>query len=110
MMSCWKNQKKTLVTANQIIDAKNQKIQELESSVIADKPLHTKERETLLKLIIGMATDGYGYDLNAARSPIPREIVEALTSKGISLDQDTVRGWLKKASELLPSDNESQES
>jgi len=100
----------TVASANQIIDAKNQKIQELESSEIAGKPLHTKERETLLKLIIGMATDGYGYDPNAARSPIPREIAEALTSKGISLDQDTVRGWLKKASDLLPSDNESPES
>ncbi|MDH5721849.1 MAG: hypothetical protein OEY94_00815 [Alphaproteobacteria bacterium] len=66
------------------------------------KPLHTKERETLLKIIAGMATDAYGYDPNAARSPIPREIADILAEKEIPLDPDTVRKWLKEAAEILP--------
>ena len=67
-----------------------------------EKPLHTKEKETLLKMIAGMAVDAYGYDPSAKRSPIPKEIADILTEHGISLDQDTVRKWLKEASELLP--------
>lgn len=66
------------------------------------KPLHTKERETLLKMIIGMAIDAYGYDPKTNRSPIPREIADILTEKEMPLDPDTVRKWLKEAAELLP--------
>lgn len=69
------------------------------------KPLHTKERETLLRMIIGMATDGYGFNPKLPRSPIPKEIADLLTAKGLPLDPDTVRKWLKEAADLLP-DNE----
>lgn len=72
----------------------------------APKDLHTKERETLLKLVIGMAVDGYGYDPGLNRSPIPRELADILDAKGISLDPDTVRKWLKEAAEILPPDAE----
>lgn len=69
------------------------------------KPLHTKEKETLLKMIAGMAVDAYGYDPSASRSPIPKELADVLAEKGIPLDPDTVRKWLKEAAELLPSIN-----
>ena len=66
------------------------------------KELSTKERESLLKLVIVMALDGYGYDPAASRSPIPKEIADQLATRGLSLDVDTVRKFLKEAKELLP--------
>jgi hypothetical protein len=69
---------------------------------VAEKPLLTRERETALKLIIGMAVHGLGYDPKAAKSPIPREVAEKLDTLGLSLDPDTVRKWLRDAAELLP--------
>jgi hypothetical protein len=69
-----------------------------------EKGLHTKERETLLKMIIGMAVDAYGYDPQASRSSIPGEIAGHLAGRGISIDEDTVRKWLKEAASVLPRD------
>jgi hypothetical protein len=64
--------------------------------------LGTRERESLLKLVIGMAVGGYGYDSAAARSEHPAEIANDLATSGVALDVDTVRKWLKQAAELLP--------
>lgn len=69
---------------------------------IPPKPLHTKEKETLLKLVIGMAKDAYGYDPLASRSPVPKEISDILAQRGMPLDPDTVRRWLKEAGKFLP--------
>jgi hypothetical protein len=87
------------------------RIQELEthlaSAATAPAPapenlLSTRERDSLLKLVIGMAVGGYGYDPAAARSPQPSAIEADLAERGISLDVDTIRKWLRQASELLP--------
>lgn len=67
-----------------------------------EKSLGTRERETLLKLIAGMAVDGYGYDPKASKSPVPKEIESSLSQLGISITDDTIRKWLKEAAELLP--------
>lgn len=67
-----------------------------------EKPLKTRERETALKLIIGIAVDSYGYDPKAIRSPTAKEISGDLAKHGISIDEDTVRKWLKEAAEILP--------
>ena len=65
--------------------------------------LSTRERDTLLKLIIGMAVQGYKYDPTAARSPVPKEITDDLSALGISIDGDTVRKYLKEAMQkVLP--------
>lgn len=66
------------------------------------KEVSTRERDTLLKLIIGLATDGYGYDPNALRSPIPKELEGILDGVGISVSDDTIRKWLKEAAHHLP--------
>lgn len=68
------------------------------------KPLSDKERTSLLKMVIGMAVDTYGYDPKTKRSPIAGEIASALQLRGISLDEDTIRKWLKEAAQHLPSD------
>ena len=56
-----------------------------------EKPLGTRERDTLLKIIIGMALAGYKYDPALSRSPIPQEIADDLAQQGVAVDVDTVR-------------------
>lgn len=69
------------------------------------KPLHVKERETLQKMIIGMAIKGYGHNPEASKNASIQEITDDLASLGISLDADTVRKWIKEAAEILPRDD-----
>ncbi|MTI08704.1 hypothetical protein [Curvivirga aplysinae] len=69
-----------------------------------EKPLHTREKNTLLKMIIGMAVEQYGYNPKQARSRASSDIVSDLANCGISVDPDTIRKWLKEASDLLPQD------
>lgn len=68
-----------------------------------EKGLSTKERATALKLIVGMAIGGYGLDPTAARSKAASDIASDLHKLGISIDEDTVRKWIKDATaEVLP--------
>lgn len=64
-----------------------------------EQTLTTRTRETLLKLILGMAVDAYGYDPKASRSPVPREIASCLELLNLHIDEDTVRKWLNEAKE-----------
>lgn len=68
--------------------------------------LSTKERITLLKLVIGMAIKGYGYDPAASKSSVPKEIADDLSKIGdLDVSDDTVRKYLKLAvSEVLSQD------
>ena len=66
--------------------------------------LGTRERETLLKIIIGMAVKGYRYDPEAKRNTAVSDIVKDLEELGIAVSDDTVRKYLKSASQLLPSE------
>ena len=70
----------------------------------------TKERETLLKIIIGMAIGGYGYDPLGRRSEVTGEkdgsIHFDLESQGISVDADTIRKYLNEAKQLLPQEKQ----
>ncbi|MEJ6005772.1 hypothetical protein WG899_09455 [Paucibacter sp. AS339] len=68
-----------------------------------ERPLSTKERNTLLRLVAGMAIDSYGFDPKAARSSTARQIAEDLARHGINIDEDTVRNYLKEAkATILP--------
>jgi hypothetical protein len=81
-------------------------IEELESKLNAAPPpergLSGKERESVLKLVIGMAVKGYTFNPTAARSTAVSEITSDLAELGLSISDDTVRKWLKEAAELLP--------
>jgi hypothetical protein len=68
----------------------------------AKKDIGTRERDTLLKLLIGMAVAGYKYSPNESRSHTPVEIASDLQGLGISMTDDTVRKWLKEARAMLP--------
>ncbi len=69
-----------------------------------DQLLAALERDSLLKLVIGMAIFGYKYDPRAERNKAVPEIAEDLAKLGVSLDIGTVRKWLKEAAELVPGD------
>ena len=82
------------------------RIAELEATLnaapTAERGLLGKERESVLRLIIGMAVKGYGYDPTTTRSKMVAEITSDLTMAGVELTDDTVRKWLREAAELLP--------
>jgi hypothetical protein len=79
------------VLNEQVLDAKS------------DKPLGTRERDTMLKIIIGMAVKGYSYDPAASRSTVPKEVADDLNALGVGVTDDTVRKYLKEAAEsVLP--------
>ena len=63
------------------------------------------ERNTMLKLIIGMAKDAYGYDADKNRNDLTGNNKNSLSAKlqthGISISDDTIRKYLKEAKELI---------
>lgn len=64
--------------------------------------LGTRERDTLLKILIGMAVMGYKYTPGTARSGIAVEIESDIAELGLSVSDDTVRKYLKQAEQLVP--------
>jgi hypothetical protein len=97
----------TLAELIQERDSLRERVAELEQAAQEApekaKPLLTKERQSALKLIIGMAIKGYQYDPAAVRNDATGKISRDIESLGISLDADTVRNWLREAKEALPS-------
>ncbi len=75
-----------------------------EHNSAAPKELKTRERESVLKLLISAVMDFHGYDPLAARSPIPGQLVGATERFGVPLSDETVRKFLKQAAEFLPPD------
>jgi hypothetical protein len=73
--------------------------QELSKAFKVKQPndLGAREKDTLLKLICGMACAGYGYDPKALRSLITKEIYDDLLKLGISINEDTIKKWLTAA-------------
>lgn len=66
-----------------------------------EKPIGLRERESLLKLILGMAIKGYGYDPKATKSTGVSEIASDLQLIGLKLNDDTVRKYLNEAKALF---------
>jgi len=67
-----------------------------------EKPLNPKERDSMLKLIVGMAIGGYGHDPKALRSSTASEIADDLIRNGLEMDKDTIRKYLNQGREFLP--------
>ena len=66
------------------------------------QPVAPRERESMLKLIIGMAIAGYRYEPRAKRNDLVREITNDLEKYGVALSDDTVRKYLAEGAELVP--------
>ena len=65
---------------------------------------HTKEKNTLLKLLLGLALTNYEYNPHSSRNATAREISSDLALHNLSIDEDTVRKWLNEAKQQLPID------
>lgn len=70
--------------------------------------LEPRERESLLKMVIGLAIGGYGYNPDAQRSKIPKEIRGDLNQQGLDLHEDTIRQYLREAASILPEDTKTE--
>lgn len=73
-----------------------------ESEGVIEKPLTASERESLLKLVIGMAMKGYSYDPTAKKNSAVADIAADLALLGLPLGDDTIRKYLKQGNEQLP--------
>jgi hypothetical protein len=93
-----------MAVLNQCRDALLRRVSGLEEQLqqAGSKHLGTRERDSVMKLIIGLAIGGYRYDPTAARNDAIRDICSDLSLSGLPLDPDTVRKWLREAAELLP--------
>jgi hypothetical protein len=68
----------------------------------AVKEPSTKERNYLNKLIIGMATGGYGWPPWDSKSPVPKAIRSDLQILGLDMDEQTILDHLRASREALP--------
>jgi len=73
-----------------------------ESEGEIEKPLSDSERDSLLKLVIGMAIKGYGYNPTAKKNSSVADIANDLALLGLPLGDDTVRKYLKLGNKQLP--------
>jgi hypothetical protein len=96
---------RAIAAKESVVTALEERVRHLEAQQVTQPPekqLGARERESLLKVVIGMAVGGYSYDPKAGRSDRPTEIAGDLERAGVPLDVDTVRKWLREAAELLP--------
>lgn len=58
----------------------------------------------LLKTLYCIAVDAYGYDPDSKKSDIPKEIADAVAEygNGETINEKTIRGWLKDGYQLIP--------
>jgi hypothetical protein len=78
---------------------------ERDSLKSATKTAAQAEYRTLLKLIIGMAADAYGYDPGASYNTATggkNGISARLSARGFTIGDDTVRKYLDAAKEVFP--------
>ncbi|MPS29138.1 MAG: hypothetical protein E2576_24120 [Alcaligenaceae bacterium] len=67
-----------------------------------EKTLASRERDSLLKLVIGMAVGGYGHNVEEEKQKTVTLIMQDMERIGLSLSDETIRKYLKEATELLP--------
>lgn len=96
------------IAENEKLTADAAALRQQVDQLLADQgqALDVRERQSLLKLVIGMAAAGYRYDPKAQRSGVTGEIATDLERKGVGLSADTVLKYLREGSELLPPQDE----
>lgn len=60
----------------------------------------TKERNTMLKLILGLAHAGFNVDLDGNRNTKAKQMREALERCGLGVDDSTIKKYLDEARQL----------
>jgi len=98
----------TLLLPNKLVILHDELMNIAKDSAIpkTNTDLSDTERNFMLKLIIGMAIDGYGYDPNATRNKATGNnngsIKAALDELGLRADEKTISKYLKLAAESYP--------
>jgi hypothetical protein len=72
-----------------------------EGPPLMEKP-DRREIHSLSTLILAMAIDHYGFDPDAGRSVVPKEIVNMMASLGLEMTQETVLKYLRMGRRDLP--------
>jgi hypothetical protein len=86
-----------------VIQERDELNQKLEATLptASDASLRQSERDSLLKMVLGMAMAAYGYKPGAPRNTVTgdkrRSISAGLQQLGLTLDADTVRKFIKEA-------------
>ena len=83
-----------------LVSEKNRIIKNVQSNGANNKK-NLKAFNTLLKLVGGMAVAIYGFNGEDKRSETVSQIQNDLDLKGINLDADTIRKWLRESVKLL---------
>lgn len=92
-------------TAEHTVASLTSRVSELEAAIadgVINTSSQTRERESLLKLVIGVAVEQYNFDPRANRNTAAAEIASDLQLCGLSLTDDTIRKYLREGAELLP--------
>jgi hypothetical protein len=63
-----------------------------------------REIDKIAQLFTALAIDGYGYDPDKSRSPIPGEIVSIAAAMGLEVSDETVRKYLRIGAAFIPPD------
>lgn len=63
-----------------------------------------REIKSLSTLILAMAIDHYGFDPDAGRSTVPKEIANLMAGLGLDMSQETVLKYLRMGRHFLPKD------
>lgn len=80
--------------------ATNARLREELAAALAD--IDTNSRESLIRLVAGMAISKYGYDLSKGKNKAVAMIESDLSKLGIGLHPDTIRKWIKMGAEVVP--------
>jgi len=78
-------------------DALQLRITELEEELRDNPPGSTTARNSLLKIVLGIAMARYGHNPRASRTGTAIAIQRDLDTVGIDLSDDTIRHWLQEA-------------
>lgn len=66
-----------------------------------ESPIDPRERDSLLKLVLGLAIGGYSYDPKAKRNDVMKDIEKDLKDHGLVLSDDTIRKFLDEARQTV---------
>jgi len=74
------------------------------SSTTVKPKTDRREVDKIAQLFTALAIDSLGYDPQASRSPVPKEITDLAADMGMSISDDTVRKYLKLGARFIPDD------
>lgn len=78
-------------------------LRNLSSKVNNHKPKKETQIQTdnLKMALVCMAIDGYGYDPEDKKSPIPKQLSDVCSGCGFEISDKTIRNWLNEGKNLL---------